>query len=142
MKRCFVCKKRKALSEFYSGAHMADGHLNKCKECVKAYTNARRLDLFEREKVLASDIRRSKKPEWKAHQLDAQRRRRARNPEKNKARQIINHGIQNGKIIRQPCEICGEKAQAHHSDYSQPLAVRWLCFKHHRETQHHQKVGK
>lgn len=35
------------------------------------------------------------------------------------------------------CEVCGscDMVQAHHEDYSQPLAVRWLCkdchFSHH-----------
>jgi hypothetical protein len=36
-------------------------------------------------------------------------------------------------LDRQPCEICGEKAEAHHDNYDKPLEVRWLCFFHHRE---------
>jgi ribosomal protein S27AE len=33
-----------------------------------------------------------------------------------------------GKIIRQPCENCGDLfAEKHHDDYSKPLEVRWLC---------------
>ena len=50
-----------------------------------------------------------------------------------KARSIWNHYVRDKHIIRQPCEICGEKAEAHHDDYNKPLEVRWLCFKHHRE---------
>lgn len=39
-----------------------------------------------------------------------------------------------GKLIPAPCEKCGvPEVQMHHDDYSQPLAVRWLCFRHHRE---------
>ena len=49
------------------------------------------------------------------------------------ARSIWNHYVRDKHIIRQPCEICGEKAEAHHDDYNKPLEVRWLCFKHHRE---------
>jgi hypothetical protein len=51
------------------------------------------------------------------------------------ARSATNHAIRDGKIVPQLCEVCGEKAEAHHDDYGQPLLVRWLCFKHHR--QHH-----
>jgi hypothetical protein len=52
---------------------------------------------------------------------------------KRKARSTLNHAVRDGKISREPCAVCGsEKSEAHHDDYTRPLDVRWLCFKHHR----------
>ena len=43
--------------------------------------------------------------------------------------------IRSGKIVKQPCEVCGtlENVEAHHDDYSKPDDIRWLCRDHHRE---------
>lgn len=57
-----------------------------------------------------------------------------KNPLKNKARYNIYNAIVAGKIFKKPCQICGElKVEAHHSDYSKPLDVIWLCKNHHLE---------
>lgn len=34
-KKCFACGRNKELNDFYTHPRMADGHLNKCKECTK-----------------------------------------------------------------------------------------------------------
>jgi hypothetical protein len=62
-----------------------------------------------------------------------QRERRSRERQKYICRTYTGNAIRDGRLIRKPCEKCGKKAQAHHDDYSKPLDVRWLCFKHHRE---------
>lgn len=42
--------------------------------------------------------------------------------------------IRRGKLVRKPCEVCGDsKSQAHHDDYSKPDDIRWLCHMHHLE---------
>lgn len=54
--------------------------------------------------------------------------------EKGIASQKLRSAVRYGKIVRQPCEVCQTpKAQGHHTDYSKPLDVKWLCPKHHRE---------
>lgn len=59
-----------------------------------------------------------------------------RNPEKAAAHSLVHRAIKDGRLIKQPCEICHSvSVEAHHDDYSQPLSIRWLCKKHH-EQQH------
>lgn len=40
-----------------------------------------------------------------------------------------------GKLVQQPCAVCGaEKTEMHHHDYSKPLEVEWLCRPCHMRT--------
>ena len=50
---------------------------------------------------------------------------------KSVARAKVASALRNGTLVRKPCEVCGAKAQAHHSNYDEPLNVRWLCRTHH-----------
>ena len=53
---------------------------------------------------------------------------------KSTARDKVRYAVRNGKLKRLPCEKCGtEPSQAHHTDYSKPLKVNWLCRTHHQE---------
>lgn len=48
------------------------------------------------------------------------------------ARVAMKIAIRAGRLIPQPCEVCGDRpAQGHHTDYTKPLKVQWLCRKHH-----------
>lgn len=67
-------------------------------------------------------------------QLEHGRRARELYPEKFRARKKVTTEILAGRLVRQPCEVCGaEPVQAHHDDYDRPLDVRWLCSVHHGE---------
>jgi len=128
MKKCFKCKKIKTLEQFYKHRGMGDGHLNKCKTCAKKDVRRRYYDPETRPKIKEYERKRFQTAHRKTKVAEYQRARRASKPGKNRARQLA------GKLDKQPCEQCGEiRAEAHHSDYRRPLAVRWLCFTHHRE---------
>lgn len=56
---------------------------------------------------------------------------RLKNPEKAKAHNIVYVSLRNGSLSKKPC-FCGNlKVEAHHSDYTRPLDIEWLCKKHH-----------
>ncbi len=60
-------------------------------------------------------------------------------PEKEEARKLLRKAIKDGSVIKRPCTICGnQKSQGHHTDYSKPLDILWLCTLHHGE--HHRKI--
>ena len=43
-------------------------------------------------------------------------------------RSYANTYQQRGKLVQEPCQVCGDRdSEKHHPDYSQPLLVEWLC---------------
>ena len=127
---CFVEKTVEA--NFYKHTQMADGYLNKCKECVKNRVTKHRDANIER--IREYDIKRFREnPKRKKQARHNIIKFRTENPEKYAAQTAVGNAIRDGKLKRQICCKCGAKAHAHHEDYSKPLDVVWLCPAHHAE---------
>lgn len=131
-KSCSSCGCVKALTDFQVRRKSKDGRTASCKSCLSKRDKAR--DTPERAKKreeyakgVGKDISTKCKKAWAK-----------RNPEQAKANWSVSNAIRGGKIVKGPCEICGNAiAQAHHDDYNFPLKVRWLCTKHHNEWHKH-----
>jgi hypothetical protein len=132
-KRCFKCLCVKPIGSFYKHARMADGHLNKCKECTKDDAAAhRQLNL---ERVRQYDRMRAAMPHRIALSKRVQAEWRAANPERRAAHVALGNAVRRGALKPWPiCAVpeCGKPPEAHHPDYSNPLSVVWLCVPHHR----------
>jgi transcription elongation factor Elf1 len=112
---CIKCNQSKSLDEFPLRSDRV-GHYTTCKSCKSAYQKQYQKSVSgKRVQVLADQARKEKF----AH--------------KRNARSKTFTAIKNGTIQVLPCLICGDKAEAHHHDYSRPLDVMWLCRTHHRE---------
>jgi hypothetical protein len=139
-KKCFKCGKILSLDKFYSHSRMKDGHLNKCIDCAKKDSvNARN-----------SRIEHYREYDRERYKKDANRKKngtittkifREKNPSKYEAQNKVNNAIRDGRLIKQPCIICGnKKSHGHHEDYSKPLEVLWLCAEHHSMIHHHRNI--
>lgn len=139
-KCCFKCKTQKPLSEFYKHSAMADGHLNKCKECNKkdaTETRLKRIDYYRE-----YDMRRSLLPKRLANQTKLSKKYRDTVDGFTFAHNAVTRAIRNGSIVRPTkCERCSKETRlhAHHDDYSKPLDIMFLCPACHR--QRHKEIG-
>lgn len=155
IKTCFRCGESKPLAEFYRHKMMADGHLNKCKDCAKSDVRANRLEKLDQYR--SYDRSRSSRPdrvaareryqETEAGKVAVRRSRlsyQSRNPCKRAAHVMVGNAVRDGKLTKMPCETCGTIAgvHAHHDDYSKPLEVRWLCPVHHKQWHEENGEGK
>jgi transcription elongation factor Elf1 len=137
LKTCFKCGVERPICEFYRHSQMADGHLNKCKACTKADTTKNRqgkIDYYR-----AYDRERQNEPHRVAARNEYNPRWIAKHPDRRKAQGAVATAVKSGRLIRLPCLICGERAEAHHPDYNAPLDVVWLCRPHHMQA--HALVG-
>jgi hypothetical protein len=137
-KVCFKCSETKQLSEFYKHSRMADGHLNKCKDCTKNDVMEHRIKNIK--KIRQYDRDRGKRPERIKANIEINRMWRAEDKRRQKAHNAVFAAVKNGKLIRQLCCRCGAlKTVAHHEDYDKPLNVMWLCQPCHK--QRHKEIG-
>lgn len=132
MKTCIVCGDSKPLDEFYAHPRMPDGLLNKCKPCHKLHIRECRAQRPEYYRTY--DRSRGRTPRRAATRSRHSRNYIERNPAKRAAVIAANNAVRDGRLQRQPCEVCGtnEQVEKHHDDYGRPLDVRWLCHPHHR----------
>lgn len=145
-KICIKCERPLSQSDFYRHPAMADGYLNKCKECCKQealknrWLNIERYRAYDRERAslphraLAREEYRTTDLGRAAH-AKAVRKWQVNNRLARAAHHILNNALRDGKVKRGAhCEMCKLKTvHAHHEDYGKPLEVRWLCPKHHKE---------
>jgi hypothetical protein len=127
VKTCFKCGVEKPIGEFYVHRQMADGHLNKCKDCTKLDM---RIDRATKPRVREYDRQRAVLP----HRVDLRarisRQWRAANPQGYKAHSVAAYAVKEGRLVApSTCEGCGlpKRLEKHHPDYSKPLLVVWLC---------------
>jgi hypothetical protein len=144
MKKCRKCGEEKEISSFYKHKKMLDGHLNICIDCVKGRINAHReanLDrIREYDRLRGKTQKRielskayQKTDAGKESHKKALKKYKETYPLRYAAKVIFGNALRDGVVLRQPCIICGEKAEGHHPDYSRPLDVVWLCKKHHMD---------
>ena len=128
-KKCFKCEEVKPLECFYKHSGMADGRLNKCKDCNKKDVSKNYRENIDHYKEYEK-IRESL-PARKADKAISASKWRSRNPIKRMANIIVGNAVRDGKISKpEVCEDCSSKPNrlhGHHDDYAYPLVVRWLC---------------
>lgn len=146
MKKCIDCNKEKELSEFYKHKKMMDGHLNKCKACVKLRVSKHRDENIDRireyDRNRPNHIERGEAHKERVSKLKLDNPRKyteykksvsewaKKNKHKRNAQNRVAKALYSGKIKRpSTCEHCpeSENLHAHHPDYNKPLEVIWLC---------------
>ena len=137
--KCKKCEIDKCESEFYRGDKT-------CKACRRAMVKANReakadyyreydrLRFQNDPRVKERHKRYLETEQGKLAASKAKKRYIEKNPIKRASHIIVGNAIRDGKLVNQPCEVCGDLiVHAHHDDYAFPMQVRWLCNEHHNE---------
>lgn len=137
-KKCFKCNTIKSFDDFYKHRAMADGYLNKCKNCAKKDVAEHRKENIE--KIRAYDRDRAKNKERVKQSVEITKVWRAEDKRRMAAHNAVARAIKSGQLKKKSCERCNsEKSVAHHEDYNKKLDVIWLCQICH--TQRHKELN-
>lgn len=124
MKTCTKCNVDQPLESYWVDTKTPDGRWSVCVLCAR---QAKR------------DKRKKQRSSLKAKSW------RDQHPEIVRARHDVRQALRYGHLTKPgTCQEpdCAETQllEAHHTDYHQPLEVRWLCQKHHKLAHVHMKV--
>lgn len=142
MKRtCNICGTNSDVSEFYRGV------TSRCKECHKTRVRENRaanveyyraydaMRFQDDPKVKLRHKRYANTEGGKASSNKSRKKWTANNSDKRSAHVILGNAVRSGKVIKSEscfrCNVSGVRIEGHHSDYSRPLVVEWLCCKCH-----------
>lgn len=155
MKTCFKCNQTKDISEYYFHKQMADGHLNKCKDCtkkdVKRGTVPRVCTECDKHfMALATEVKRRGGGAYTCSRSCYYKRLEklmtAKYPVKSSYHTIHNWVYKMGGKASK-CELCSVKGSTYHwsnksGDYKQDMSDWWeLCVKcHHKYDNISEKV--
>ena len=157
-KICSRCGKLLALTFFRKCSKNKDGLKYVCSPCLKKDDKKYRIENPEkckeqgaawreihwvedrerrRKHYLNNVKRRQKIKEWQQNNRDKKlaslKKYRDSHKIEDAVRLKLNRAVKRGIVLKKPCEICQKSpADAHHSDYSKPLEVIWLCRRHHK----------
>ena len=144
MKVCNCCGKEKKLSDFYS-------RYAKCKSCCyevkKIYRKTDKGKEVRKKEAISARLNGKQQVRQKRYEVtdkgieaikryEAKRYSSKEGKAKLAAKNAVKYALKVGKLIKQPCWLCGENmSQAHHSSYEKDmrLSVVWLCSAHHNE---------
>lgn len=102
------------------------------RDAVLAYNKEYRKNNRSKFAAYSKVWRQKHREELLERQKEYQKKYIDNNTDVSKSHSKVHAAIKQGRLVKKPCEICGEKiAEAHHDDYSKPLDVRWLCKKCH-----------
>tara|TARA_R110000764_G_C10734970_1_gene349942 strand:- start:74 stop:454 length:381 start_codon:yes stop_codon:yes gene_type:complete len=116
--------------DYYAHLKMADGHLNKCKDCVKKRIRQHRINHNDKHRTADT-------AKYHRRRAAGKIRTRVKDPLKQQANTAVGNAVRRGDLTRpDQCELCADsqsRIEAHHDDYKQQLSVRWICsICHHR----------
>ncbi len=130
MKKCSRCGEEKDFSGFQKRKASKDGYTASCKKCLKEYDDSRLRD--PKRMQARREYQKTEKGKL-AHSM-ACKKWLEKNEVKRGVHILTGNAIRDGRLIKKPCEVCGEKkVNAHHCDYAKPFEIVWLCDDHHAE---------